>query len=245
VHASSQAQSAAVRGFAWGGAAVFVASLLYFLFSYDVTFVSADSEGHIGAVAWNTALFSVFALHHSVFARTGIRAAIQRAMPTLERSFYVWVASVLLIGVCLLWQPVAGEVWKLYGAPAYLLRLLHVAGIILAVMSAVAIDIWELSGVRQIADGNAGSKEQDPAYDSEFKATGPYGLVRHPIYLGWFLIVFAVPHMTMTRLVFAVVSSLYVLIAIPFEERSLLASTAGAYQRYKSKVPFRLVPGIY
>ena len=237
-----------MRAFAWGGAAAFVASLLYFLFSYDVTFVQT-SEGTAGngAMAWNSALFSVFALLHSVFARTGIRASIQRAMPTLERSIYVWVASVLFILVCLLWRPVAGDAWKIYGAPAYLLRLLHVAGIVLAVSSAVAIDIWELSGVKQIMP--AGSQDpaytDDPAYESEFKATGPYGLVRHPIYLGWFLIVFAVPHMTMTRLVFAGVSSLYVLIAIPFEERSLVASTAGAYERYKQKVRFRLVPGIY
>ena len=240
----SRAPSAAERACAWGGAGVFVASLLYFLFSYDVTFVRpVEDERAIGAIAWNTALFSVFALHHSLFARTGIRAAIQRAVPTLERSLYVWAASLLFILVCLLWQPVAGVAWKIYGAPAYLLRLLHVGGGALSVMSAAAIDIWELSGVKQIT--HAGSTNQDPAYDSEFKTTGAYGLVRHPIYLGWFLLVFAVPHMTMTRLVFAVVSTLYVLIAIPFEERSLLASTAGAYARYRQKVRFRVVPGIY
>jgi methanethiol S-methyltransferase len=205
---------------------------------------AVEGELNIGAIAWNTALFSLFALHHSLFARTGIRASIQRAMPALERSLYVWVASLLFILVCLLWQPVAGVVWKIYGAPAYLLRLLHLTGIVLAVMSAAAIDIWELAGVKQITNANAGSK--DPAYtDAEFKTTGPYGLVRHPIYLGWFLLVFAVPHMTMTRLVFAIVSSLYVLIAIPFEERSLLQSSAGAYDRYKQKVRFRVLPGIY
>jgi protein-S-isoprenylcysteine O-methyltransferase Ste14 len=221
----------------------FVASLLYFLFSYDVTFVMpVDGEPGMGVIAWDTALFSVFALHHSVFARSGIRASIQRAVPTLERSLYVWVASLLFILVFLLWQPVAGVAWKIYGAPAYLLRILHVGGIVLAVMSAAAIDIWELSGVKQIK--NAGAT--DPAYtDDEFKTTGPYGLVRHPIYLGWFLIVFAVPNMTTTRLVFAVVSSVYVLIAIPFEERSLLASSAGAYDRYRAKVRFKIVPGLY
>lgn len=238
----TRAPSAAQRACAWGGAGAFVASLLYFLFSYDITFVSpAEGQPELGAIAWNTALFSVFALHHSLFARAGIRASIQRTMPTLERSVYVWIASLLFILVCLLWQPVAGVAWKIYGAPAYLLRLLHLTGIVLAVASAAAIDIWELSGVKPITD--AGSK--DPASDSEFKTTGLYGLVRHPIYLGWFLIVFAVPHMTMTRLVFAVVSSLYVLIAIPLEERSLLASSKGAYDRYKEKVRFRLVPGVY
>ena len=250
MHAPTQAPSAAVRVCAWGGAAVFAASLLYFLFSYDVTFVRpSEGELAIGTIAWNTALFSVFALHHSLFARAGIRASIQRTIPTLERSFYVWIASLLFILVCLLWQPMAGVVWKLYGAPAYLLRLLHLTGIVLAVASAAAIDIWELSGVKQVRPGNAGAKDpaytEDPADESEFKTTGPYGLVRHPIYLGWFLLVFAVPHMTMTRLVFAIVSSVYVLIAIPFEERSLVASSAGAYERYKAKVRFRVVPGVF
>jgi protein-S-isoprenylcysteine O-methyltransferase Ste14 len=241
----SRAPSAAERACAWGGAGAFAASLLYFLFSYDVTFVkTVDSSAGLGAVTWNVVLFSIFALHHSVFARSGMRSAIQRRWPTLERSLYVWAASVLLVVTCVLWRPIGGDVWKIYGTPAYLLRLLHLAGIILAVMSAAAIDIWELSGVKQITD-DAGSKEQDPAYDSEFKTTGPYGIVRHPIYSGWFLLVFAVPHMTMTRLVFAVVSSLYVLIAIPLEERSLAASTTGAYERYKGKVRFRLIPGIY
>jgi hypothetical protein len=79
----------------------------------------------------------------------------------------------------------------------------------------------------------------------EFKTTGPYGLVRHPIYLGWFLIVFGVGTMTMTRLVFAVVSCAYILLAIPFEERSLRRETNGAYDRYMQKVPRKLVPGLY
>lgn len=220
---------------------VFVASLLYFLFSYDITFVkTVEGAGGVGAIIWNVLLFSVFAIHHSVFARSGIRDAIQRRWPRLERSLYVWVASLFLIATCALWRPVAGDVWLLYGWPAIFLRLLHVGGIVLAVMSAAAIDIWELSGVKQIRDG--GSRD---GADAEFKTTGPYGAVRHPIYSGWFLIVFAVPHMTMTRLVFAVVSSVYVLIAIPFEERSLVASSEGAYDRYKKKVRFRLVPGIF
>ena len=235
--------SAAERAVAWGGAAAFAASLLYFLFSYDVTF-TRDLDGALktGDVAWDVALFSLFALHHSLFARLGIRARVQRSFGALERSVYVWIASALLILVCAYWRPVAGLVWQMYGLSAWLLRLAHVFGVGLSVASAAAIDIWDLAGVRQVAAG--GSKEQDPPY-AEFKTTGPYGLVRHPIYLGWLLIVFAVPHMTMTRLVFAVISSVYVLIAIPLEERSLLASTAGAYDRYRQKVRFRLIPRLY
>jgi protein-S-isoprenylcysteine O-methyltransferase Ste14 len=242
--------SAAERAVAWGGAAAFAASLLYFLFSYDVTF-TRDLDGALktGDVAWDVVLFSLFALHHSLFARLGIRASVQRTFGALERSVYVWIASALLILVCAFWRPVAGLVWQMYGLSAWLLRLAHVFGVGLSVFSAASIDVWDLAGVRQVAhggqDASAGSKKQDPAYTEEFKTTGPYGLVRHPIYLGWLLIVFAVPHMTMTRLVFAVISSLYVLIAIPLEERALLATTQGAYERYRKKVRFRLVPRLY
>jgi len=51
--------------------------------------------------------------------------------------------------------------------------------------------------------------------------------------------------MTRTRFAFGVISSLYVLIAIPFEERSLRADTQGAYNRYATLVKWKLVPGIY
>ena len=79
----------------------------------------------------------------------------------------------------------------------------------------------------------------------EFKTRGPYGLVRHPIYLGWFLIVFSVGTMTMTRFVFAVVSCAYIVIAIPFEERSIRAASGAAYDRYMQRVPRKLIPGLY
>ena len=81
--------------------------------------------------------------------------------------------------------------------------------------------------------------------DWEFDRQGPYGWVRHPIYSGWFLIVFSVTPMTTTRLVFAVVSCVYVLAAIPFEERSLLAASRGAYERYRRQVRWKLLPGVY
>lgn len=84
-----------------------------------------------------------------------------------------------------------------------------------------------------------------PNSHTEFKTTGPYGLVRHPIYLGWFLMVFGVPVMTGTRLVFAIVSCAYLLIAIPLEERTLQRTTGGRYEDYMRLVRWKLVPGVY
>jgi len=225
------------------GAGLFVLSLSYFIYSYWAVF-GRHTDGPLGAgvVVWNVVLFSVFALHHTVFARERIRRALAQALGPLERSFYVWVASLLFIAVCKLWLPLPGIVWDVDGAARFILIFLQIGGITFSVYSAAAIDIWELAGIRQL---NSQLPTPNSQKEFEFKTTGPYGLVRHPIYLGWFLIVFAVGTMTMTRFVFAIVSCAYILLAIPFEERSLRRSSNGAYDRYMQKVPRKLVPGLY
>lgn len=231
--------SAAARAFAWAGALLFVVSLGYFLFVYAITFGRpAPGAARRAAVTINVLLFTIFALHHSVFARERVRAWVARHVPpALERAVYVWVASVLLIAVCALWQPVRGVAWRATGPLAWALTAIQAFGGYLALRSAAIIDIFELSGIRQLDPRASGPMH--------FKTTGPYGWVRHPIYAGWFLLVFAAPTMTMTRLVFAIVSSAYLLIAIPLEERSLVATTGEAYEEYARKVRWKLLPGLY
>jgi protein-S-isoprenylcysteine O-methyltransferase Ste14 len=249
VHDPGRAATPTAHLFAWTGAIVFVLSLSYFVYSYWVFGRTADGELRASAVIWDVALFSVFAAHHSVFAREPVRRRLARTLPHLERSVYVWVASLLFIVVCWLWQPVAGVVWELDGPARVAAVVVHVGGIVFSVYSASLIDAFELAGVRQLNAQHSTTNSQllptPNAQGEEFKTTGPYGLVRHPIYLGWFLIVFAVGTMTMTRFVFAVVSCAYILAAIPFEERSMRASSQGAYERYMKRVPRKLIPGLY
>ena len=253
------------RIFAWAGAALFAGSLLYFLYTYFVTFAETPAGAPHTAVAvgWDVLLFSVFSLHHSVFARDRVRRWVTRHVsPYLERSVYVWIASLLFIGVCAAWVPVAGRVWNLEGLTAWAVGGVQVLGIWLTLRSAVAIDAFELAGVRQVSSDAAaralsgrrgepdearptGGSTDRTVGSSAFKTAGPYGWVRHPIYLGWCLVVFAVPAMTMTRMVFAVTSSAYLLLAIPFEERSLLAAAGDGYRDYMRRVPWRLLPRVY
>lgn len=233
------APSLAARACAWGGTLLFFASLSYFLYAYVVTYGETPRPGAAAtdAVAANILLFSAFALHHSVFARERVRTRVARFVrPALERSLYVWVASVLFLAVCALWQPVPGVAWMVVGPLRWLVVALQAAAVWLILRSAAMLDILELSGVRQLS----------PApHAVVFKASGPYGWIRHPIYTGWILFVFCAPTMTMTRLVFAVVSSAYLLIAIPFEERSLTATSAGGYDGYSRQVRWKLIPGLY
>jgi protein-S-isoprenylcysteine O-methyltransferase Ste14 len=226
--------------FAWTGAALFFASLVYFFYSYLVTFSRPAASTPPGAVALDVALFMVFALHHSVFARERVRAWVVRLVPPgLERSFYVWAASLLFIAVCALWRPVAGVLWEVDQPMRAVLWLLQLLGAWLTLRGAVIIDIRDLAGL------NRSGTPTEPAHPTEFRVVGPYAWVRHPIYTGWFLLVFAASPMTGTRFLFAVVSSAYLLLAIPLEERALRATTNGAYEQYMQRVKWRLVPGLY
>jgi protein-S-isoprenylcysteine O-methyltransferase Ste14 len=239
------AQHATTRAFAWAGAVLFAAALAYFLFSYAVTFGEiAGGPITTGAIAFDVALFSVFALHHSIFARIPVRSFVRQIVPAkLERSVYVWVASLMLIGVCYAWRAVPGVLWHISSPWNWLFVAVQVAGVWWTLRSAAVIDAFELAGIRQVLN----PKPQNPNPKSqtvEFKTDGPYGWVRHPIYLGWIVIVFSVGTMTMTRFVFATVSSLYLALAIPFEERTLLSQSPD-YRDYIRRVPRKLIPGIY
>jgi methanethiol S-methyltransferase len=223
--------------FRWSGALVFLLSLLSFLAMYGIrlrTPAPDDGSAIRDAIA-NVTLFTIFALHHSIMARTGAKAWLTRLVaPDLERSVYVWIASVLFLAVCWMWQPLPGMIWEVRG-PGLALRLAQTFGIALTVAAARVVGIWELAGVKQ----------PDPATPIEFKARGPFSLVRHPIYLGWILMVFATPVMTTSMLLFAVVSTLYLIAAIPFEERSLLETHRDAYSAYQQQMRWRLIPFIW
>jgi protein-S-isoprenylcysteine O-methyltransferase Ste14 len=98
------------------------------------------------------------------------------------------------------------------------------------------IDPLELAGIRQ-ATGQVAA--------ASLKIVGPFRVVRHPIYLGWMLLVFATPTMTAGRLVFAVISSLYLILAIPWEESSLVVGHGDRYREYQRQVRWRVLPGVW
>jgi protein-S-isoprenylcysteine O-methyltransferase Ste14 len=182
---------------------------------------------------------------------------VARLVPRgLERSFYVWVASLLFLAVCLSWQPLTGVVWDVPVPARWLLYVVQLAGVVVTLRSASRIDIWELAGVRQARTAVSSTSAQPqpdtspaspPPADgaSTLEVGGAYRWVRHPIYFGWVLMVFGTPTMTASRLLFAGISTLYLVLAIPFEERSLTAEFGAAYTAYQRQVRWRLVPGIW
>jgi protein-S-isoprenylcysteine O-methyltransferase Ste14 len=227
------------------GGLVFVASLLGFVWAYR-------AGGSIGVWAgpWQTgrallplgvdvALFSVFALHHSLLARTGWRQRVSALIsPRYERAAYVWIASVLFAAVWLWWQPVPGRLWKVEGAPATMLGVVQALGILLTVAGARRLGLLDLAGVRQ----GFGLESSAP---TTLVSDGLYGFVRHPVYFAWLLVVWPAADMTGTRLVFAAISTLYLALAIPHEERGLIRVFGNDYRAYQRRVRWRMVPYVY
>jgi len=224
--------------FVWTGALLFALSLASFaaLYGYLLRVPAPPAAEVWSAVVIDLGLFTIFALHHSIMARTGAKAWITRTVPgDLERSLYVWVASLMFLAVCWFWQPLPGVAWSIAAPVSWLMFGIQLAGIVLTERAARFIGVWELAGVRQ-------ARHDQPV---EFRVTGPFGLVRHPIYLGWILIVFGAPEMTYSRLLFAAISSTYLIVAIPWEEASLVEAFGEKYRAYQGQVRSRLLPGIW
>jgi len=225
--------------FACASAAAFAASLLYFLYCYVFRFGAAGSSSSASfSLLVNLFLFTSFAVHHSLFARTGVKTLLIRLVPApLERAVYTLIASVLFAIVVFGWRSLPGTAWMLQDAWRWPGYLSQAAGIVLTIVAARTLDVWELAGVRQVSG--------QPHASVSLKTGGLYGFVRHPLYFAWVLLVFGAPDMTMTRLSFAVISTAYLAIAIPFEERSLIETFGGDYASYQKQVRWRMMPGVY
>jgi len=236
------ASSALQLGVALAGGVLFAASLGYFVWVWFFGFGRVEGPW-LAAAGWpplaiDAGLFTVFALHHSWLARAGLKARVRSLVsPALERSVYVWVASLLFVVVCRWWQPVPGVLWSAGLPIAGVLTALQVGGLVLTGVAARRMDVLELAGVRQVLPSH-------PA-PPRLLTDGVYRWVRHPIYFGWVLVVWSTPVMTGTRAAFAAISTAYLALAILFEEADLERTFGPAYAAYRRRVRWRMVPFVY
>ena len=235
------------RAFVWVGGAVFVGSLALWVWWYLFWLSRPQPWTGWPALAYDAALFGLFAAHHSLFARESVKRRLSSIPRRLIRSVYVWIASLLLIAVCLLWKTIGGEAYDTRRAGAVALAVVQLAGVWVIARAVARIDPLELAGIRtaDVSPADASRAAPGVAQPGALQITGPYRWVRHPVYLGWILVVFGAAHMTGDRLAFAAISSFYLVIAVPWEERSLMQGFGDDYARYKQQVRWRVLPYLY
>lgn len=228
----------AVRAFALLAFLLGNAALLYFIpFLADfpwAPFSVNRSDVRLPAPAWSVdfALMIVFGLQHSVMARPAFKSWQTRAVPSsAERSVYVFASAVALTALMTLWQPMPTIVWDA-GAIASVFWALFALGFALVFAAASLIDVLDLFGLKQAF---AISPHSTP-----FKTPWLYRQIRHPIMSGMILAVWSAPIMTQGRLFLAAMMTVYILIALRFEERDLRAAHS-EYEDYARRVP-RLIP---
>ena len=187
------------------------------------------------ALLINVGLLGLFGIQHSVMARPAFKRWWTQFVPTpLERSTYVLLSSLCLIALFYFWQPLGITIWHVQNPIGQIiLYSLFAFGWLLVLIATFLINHFDLFGLRQVYLYLI-DRDYTPL---QFATPGPYKVVRHPLYVGWLFAFWATPTMTATHLVFALITTAYILVAIQFEERDLVAVHGEAYVNYRRRVP--------
>ncbi len=225
---------------------VFLASFLYavgFVGNYLVPkSIDIGGQTNLGeAIVIDLLLLGVFAIQHSTMARRGFKQWWVKFFPAAwQRSTYVLLSSLILILLFWQWRPIPIPVWMVDGIAAQSLVGIFWLGWLIALASAFMIDHFDLSGLRQAFTALRGAEIPRQS----FRTPLLYKIVRHPLMLGFLLAFWATPEMTVGHLLFAIVTTAYILIGLQFEERDLVAEFGATYQQYRRRVPM-LLPRIF
>jgi len=191
------------------------------------------------ALMINLGLLAAFSLQHSGMARKGFKSWITKYIPqSAERSTYVLISNLAMIALFVFWQPMGGTIWSVDSELAKsAIMTIYMFGWIIVLISTFLTSHFELFGLKQIWF-QLSDKIMPKA---KFVSPSLYKLVRHPMYVGWIIVFWSATNMTIAHLVFALMCTAYIVIAIVFEEKDLVDELGEEYREYQKQVP-KLVP---
>ena len=201
---------------------------------------SADAaDAPLTAAMINLLLIAAFGLQHVVMARPAFKDVWTKYVPQpVERSTYVLLSSLLLVLLVWQWRPMPEVIWSV--GPAIgrgVLWGVFGVGWLTVLVSTLLIDHFDLFGLRQVYLYWAGREYTSPPFKTMFL----YNYIRHPLLLGWMIAFWATPDMTAGHLLYAVATTVYMLVSIPLEERDLLRFLGEPYRQYRERTPM-LIP---
>lgn len=230
------------------GAICYVVFLGTFL--YAIAFVSGlgvpkhidngPGGDFLTALIIDLALLGLFAVQHSGMARPGFKRWWTQFVPkSIERSTYVLISSLALIVLFRFWQPLSPMLWNVEQESARIaLYAVSALGWLLVLSSTFLINHFDLFGLKQVWQVGRGSIDNG---EQPFVTRAFYRIVRHPLMLGFLIAFWATPTMSLGHLLFALMTTGYIIIAVKFlEERDLIAVYGDTYRDYQNRVPMLL-----
>ncbi|HEY6503849.1 MAG TPA: hypothetical protein VIZ28_07745 [Chitinophagaceae bacterium] len=218
----------------------FFGTILYAIGFVGNLFVPKTIDGEpqmplFTAILINASLLLLFALQHSIMARPGFKRWWTKIIPShLERSTYVLLASLCLMLMMWQWQPIGGMVWSVKNETIKTILLItYITGWAIVFVSTFLINHFDLFGLRQVWLYFTGR----PYTQLPFRLPLFYRFVRHPLYFGFLVAFWSASTMTVAHLLFALLTTGYILTAIRFEERDLITHFGEKYRSYKKRAP--------
>ena len=194
----------------------------------------------ISSLFINLSLLSLFAVQHSVMARASFKKWLAKFMnPAIERSTYVLLSSLALILLYWKWQPMKTIIWQVENEViSWVIWGIFGIGWLVVFASTFMINHFELTGLQQVLN----YLRQRQAASTKFEVNYLYKFVRHPLMLGFLIVFWATPLMTVGHLVFTLILTLYIFVAVKYlEEKDLRKAIGEEYEAYQKEVPM-IVP---
>ncbi len=209
--------------------------ILFFLFLFFGSFKIIDLGLSLNqALLFDAGLSLLFFLQHSIIVRRSVKDRLSNIIPEeFYSAFYSNTSAAALIIMAVFWQAVPQTIASADGVYYWLLRALFIlcaAGFYWGVTSLDSFDPYGVKNIKRLLY----KKEQK---SMPMTVKGAYRWMRHPLYFFMILMIWSYPELTMDRLIFNVLWTVWIIIGTIMEERDLVSCFGDQYRNYRKKIP--------
>lgn len=180
----------------------------------------------------------IYFLQHSIVVRRGFKQWLGKFMPDrYHNAFYGLTSIITLILVLVFWQKSSILVARADGIIFLLICALFCLCLAALLWGVLSLGSFDALGVKPLMR-YISNKQDKP---QQIVAKGPYRWVRHPLYLFLIILIWAYPVLTLDRLIFNIMWSIWMVIGTYLEDRDLHCEFGSQYREYSSQVPM-LIP---
>jgi protein-S-isoprenylcysteine O-methyltransferase Ste14 len=223
-----------VSYFIGGGSLIAFGAFLY-IGSFNIVPLGLDESS---ALLFDAGLSVLFFIQHSCMVRKPFRRSLERFIPEEYYSaFYTIVSGIVLLTVIVFWQGSDRTFVAFHGISGGIFRSMFLLSLVGFAWGTRALKFFDPFGIRQIINFLRGLKSGQ----APFTVRGPYRWVRHPLYFFTLLMIWSCTDLTMDRLLFDVLWTIWIFFGALLEERDLIADFGDIYIEYQRRVPM-LIP---